>query len=78
MKNQNLILSFLAMFFGLSLVFSSQFVLGQDSKTDKEYSINGEEMESQYHELFFIGFRMVDGGLISAEISSLQFDAIND
>src|SRR5688572_18780719 len=48
MKKQNFLLSFLAMFFGLSLVFSSKFVLGQDSKNDKEVkvkivqNINGE------------------------------------
>ena len=39
MKTQNLLLSFLAMFFGLSLVFSSQFVLGQDFKSDKEVKV---------------------------------------
>lgn len=40
MKKQNLLLSFLAMFFGLSLVFSSQFVLGQDSNdANKEVKV---------------------------------------
>ncbi len=39
MKKQNLLFGLLAMFFGLSLVFSSQFVLGQDSGNDKKVNV---------------------------------------
>ncbi len=57
-------------------VYADFFIV--DSKTGDVYKIEAEGLERQYHDLFYIGYRMVDGGLISVEISGLKFDPVTE
>ncbi len=51
-------------------------VIITNTKNDDTQKIENIELEPQYHEAFFIGYRMVNGGLISADINNFSIEPL--